>query len=98
MAQRADAYLKVAVTFEKRPDGGLCAYSEDVPGLMLSGADAEAVFEDVIPAMEELFRHNRKMDVMFGPVTDLRRLLERGGFLPMEDFEVREYVAPIAHA
>ena len=31
LGQRADRYLKVTVTFERRPDGGLRIYSDDVP-------------------------------------------------------------------
>lgn len=95
MASRADMYLKVTVVFEQREDGGLRAYSEDVPGFVLSGADAEAVFADVIPALEMLFKHNRKMDVEFAPVSDLRSELERNGLLPSTPRETREYVTPL---
>ena len=40
------------VTFERREDGGLRAYSDDVPGFVLSHKDPEAVFRDVTPALE----------------------------------------------
>jgi len=43
---------KVVVVYERRPDGGLRAYSDDVPGFVLSNADPNAVRADVIPALE----------------------------------------------
>jgi predicted RNase H-like HicB family nuclease len=95
MAQRADRYLKVSVIFEKREDGGLRAYSDDVPGLVLSGADPEAVYNDVIPALETLFEHNRGKRLKFAPAANARTILEEDGFLPpAEPKEVRDYVAP----
>lgn len=95
MAQRADSYLKVVVIFERRPDGGLRAYSDDVPGLVLSGSNPEAVFADVIPALETLFKYNREMDVQFAPVTDIRSALEDKGLLSSVEREIREYVSPV---
>lgn len=99
MGRRADRYLKVAVTFERRPDGGLRAFSADVPGFHLSGPDPEAVFNDVVPALETLFKCNRNMAVRFGAVTDARAELEANGLLPPQaDRETREYVAPLGIA
>jgi hypothetical protein len=43
---------KVVVVYENRPDGGLRAYSDDVPGFVLSSANAAGVLADVIPALE----------------------------------------------
>lgn len=96
MAHKENRYVKVAVTFERRPDGGLRVYSDDVPGLMLSGSNADAVVADVIPALETLFAYNRKMSVKFGPVSDIRSFLEDNGWLLKKDVETREYVAPLA--
>lgn len=95
MTRQTARFLKVRVTFERRSDGGLRAYSDDVPGLMLSGPNPEAVFEDVIPALEKLFLHNRGMRVEFAPVSDVRSNLEDVGLLPDEELETREYVSPI---
>ena len=44
--------LKITVRFEQREDGGLRAWSEDIPGFILSHSDAQAVLEDVEPALE----------------------------------------------
>ena len=68
MTTKTGRYLKVVVTCKRRDDGGLQVWSEDVPGLLLSGPDPDAVLEDVIPALEALFKHNRGMDVRFGPI------------------------------
>lgn len=38
--------LKATVTFERRGDGGLRVYSNDIPGLILSGRDAGEVLGD----------------------------------------------------
>lgn len=98
MTASVHRFIKVVVTFERRPDGGLRAYSDDVPGLMLAGPNPEAVFNDVIPALEELFHHNQNMDVKFGPVTRVRAQLQEDGLLPKSDREDREYAAQVSDA
>jgi hypothetical protein len=45
-------FAKIVVTFEPREDGGLRAYSEDVPGFVLSNSDPLVVIRDVAPALE----------------------------------------------
>jgi hypothetical protein len=42
----------IVVTFEGREDGGLTAYSDDVPGFVLSDFAPDAVVKDVRPALE----------------------------------------------
>jgi hypothetical protein len=44
-------FAKVVVSFEPREDGGLRAYSSDVPGFVLSHKDPLAVIRDVRPAL-----------------------------------------------
>jgi hypothetical protein len=48
---------RVVVIFERREDGGLTAYSDDVPGFVLSHSDPKAVLADVIPALEGILSH-----------------------------------------
>ena len=43
---------QIVVTFEGREDGGLKAYSDDVPGFVLSHFVPDAVLKDVKPALE----------------------------------------------
>ena len=49
------AYSVVKVTLEDRNDGGLRVSSEDLPGLLLSGPDKQAVCERIAPAIQALF-------------------------------------------
>jgi hypothetical protein len=94
----ADRYLKVSVVFQRRDDGGLQVYSDEVPGFVLSGADAHAVFADVIPALTFIFEHNKGLKVEFGPVVDIQEGLEELGFLPSTGVVKREYVTPLQRA
>jgi hypothetical protein len=48
---------KFIVNFERREDGGLRAWSDDVPGFVLSHSDPKAVLEDVKPALEAILSH-----------------------------------------
>ena len=47
-------FAKVVVAFERRDDGGLRAYSDDVPGFVLSHKDPFAVIRDVAPVLERI--------------------------------------------
>ena len=83
---------KIVVSFERRADGGLRAYSDDVPGFVLSHSDSQAVLDDVKPALEEILSH------MFGGhvvVEELSRLHDQvSGLLPEQQSIAaqREYV------
>ncbi len=50
----AGATYKVQVCIERRDDGGLRVWSDDLPELVLSHADAEAVIADIPRAMEAI--------------------------------------------
>ena len=50
-------YAVVCVTLEDRDDGGLLVYSDDLPGLILSGPDKHAVCGCIAPAIQALFEH-----------------------------------------
>lgn len=45
---------KIVVHFSRREDGGLRAWCDDVPGFVLSHRDAQAVMDDVEPALETI--------------------------------------------
>lgn len=94
--------LRITVIFERRGDGGLRARSDDMPGLLLSGPDPEAVFDDVIPALHVLAKHNLGIDSEFMPLVDVRHALEENGMLPPKDlvgrFDYGATIHPIAHA
>jgi hypothetical protein len=63
--------LDVTVAVAARPDGGIRVTSDDVPGLLLGGADRERVWSVVGPSVERLLRANRGLDVLSvrGPMT-----------------------------
>ena len=41
---------RLTIKLEVREDGGLRVYSDELPGLILSGADPAKVMADVVPA------------------------------------------------
>lgn len=47
-------FAKIVVTLERREDGGLRAYSEDVPGFVLSNHDPSVVLSDIAIALETI--------------------------------------------
>jgi hypothetical protein len=51
----ASVYL--TVTLLDRSDGGLRVYSEDLPGLILSGHNKREVCDRIAPAIRALFEH-----------------------------------------
>ena len=51
-------YSVLKVTLEDRVDGGLRVYSEDLPGLILSGRNKKTVCEGIAPSIKALLEHN----------------------------------------
>jgi len=88
--------FKVTVCFEQRPDGGLRAWSDDVPGLVLSHTNVDGVLADVEEALKVILSHTFQRKVDVEPLGDIREALEsngvvaRKGFIPMR---AKEYVA-----
>lgn len=70
--------FKVIVRFEQREDGGLRAWSDDVPGFVLSHPDASAVLDDVEPALETILSEMHGGNVIVSPLVDLATLYEKG--------------------
>ena len=61
--------MKVVVTLEDREDGGVRAYSEDIPGFLLSNSDPVAVLKDIEPALEEILSYRLKRPVIVKELT-----------------------------
>jgi hypothetical protein len=81
-------FIKIVVTLEEREDGGLYAYSDDVPGFVLSHSNRAAVLADVTLALEGILSHMLSERVV---VEELYRLRE------MEpNPSMREYAAHAA--
>jgi hypothetical protein len=74
-------YFKIVVAFERRADGGLRAYSDDVPGFVLSHDDATAVLKDVKPALEGILSHMFEGKVVVHELPRLREGLTEAGII-----------------
>lgn len=94
---KSPRFKQLSLTFEKREDGGLRVWSEDVPGFVLSHSDCEAVFGDIQPALETILSEMLAATVKVGPLETLREDLEDQGMLPVYPGSTRRtYVAAYA--
>lgn len=94
-AAPSDVAFKFHVQFESRDDGGLRAYSDDVPGFVLSNACADTVLEGVAPVLEVMLSSMFTRAVRVMPVRDLHDIksdLTNAGILPSMPPLSREYV------
>ena len=87
--------FKITVCFESRPDGGLRAYSDDVPGLVLSHSDIDGVLADVTDALRVILSHQLNAQIDVKPLADIREILENNGIVPPKGIvpHRQEYVA-----
>jgi len=90
-----DRSFKVTVCFERRPDGGLRAYSDDVPGLVLSHTDVDGVLADVTEALKVILSHRLQAAIDVKPLSNIREALEDHGIVAPAGFVPgpKEYVA-----
>lgn len=88
----------ISVIYERRPDGGLRVYSDDVPGFVLSHPDASLVERDIIPALEVIISEMRgqKVRVRLAP----RETVDEAANAPRNEFRSKDgtvrYVAEAA--
>jgi hypothetical protein len=87
--------FKLTVCFESRPDGGVRAYSDDVPGLVLSSANIDGVLEDVTAALKVILTARLGTQIDVAPLGDIREALESNGIVAPKTFVPgpKEYVA-----
>lgn len=87
--------FKITVCFESRPDGGLRAYSDDVPGLVLSHTDIDGVLEDVTTALSVILSHRLNAEIEVRPLDNIREALEDNGIVAPQGFVPgpKDYVA-----
>lgn len=90
-----DRSIKLTVCFERRPDGGLRAWSDDVPGLVLSHTDVDGVLADVTAALKVILSHQLNAEIEVKPLVDMREFLENKGIVAPKGFvpPSKEYVA-----
>ena len=88
-------FFKISVCFERREDGGLRAYSNDVPGLVLSSLDVNGVIADVPVALGFILSRRLNAPIEVEPLPNIRDTLEDNGIVSRERFipQSREYVA-----
>jgi len=86
----------VSVTLEDREDGGLRVFSADLPGLILSGIDKEAVCSNIAPAIQAIFGH-QGIEVRVRSARPLNEVLQSGS--PREvDMHVQQFVVEMRAA
>jgi hypothetical protein len=98
--ERPTRSWKIVVHFERREDGGLRAWCDEIPGFALSHSNVEAVLSDVQPALEGILTYQLGERYVTTPLCDIKAMLERDGIIdpPKTDCfpDHVEYVAQIA--
>ena len=88
--------LKITVRFAQRDDGGLRAWSDELPGFVLSHSDAKAVIEDVEPALESILSAKYDCDVRVFRLSDPQRFNRASDIsMPAIMISQREYASQI---
>ena len=93
MAASTPRFAKIIVTLEPRDDGGLRAYSDDVPGFVLSNRDPSIVLSDVPAALAAILSAMWGVKVVAGPLVKPNRAGGFDGDLTESTFSPREYAA-----
>lgn len=87
--------LRITVTIERREDGGLFVYSDDLPGFVLSHRDAHAVLSDIEPALNVFVSQAVNHQVTVKPIVGLKEALIEDGIIdamPTSRITRRDYV------
>lgn len=70
-------YAVVTVTIEDRDDNGLRVWSDDLPGLILSGSDRKKVCDSIVPAIRALFQRKGLQDVTVHSTRPIHAILNQ---------------------
>jgi hypothetical protein len=92
----SESVVKITVTFERRDDGGLYVYSNELPGFVLSNRNAKAVYKDIEPALSVFLSRKFDRELAVKPLVGLREALEENGLidaLPDAGVTTRDYAA-----
>lgn len=82
--ERPSRSYKIVVHFERRGDGGLRAWSDQVPGFVLSHSSVDGILADVQPALEGILSAQLGEKIITTPLSDIRADLEACGVLPIK--------------
>ena len=85
--------LKIKVFLEERPDGGLRAWSDDVPGFVLSHRDADSVIGDVPVALAAILSERLDGHVSVELLVDAGSFLANPANAGSTAVDEKEYVA-----
>lgn len=99
LTERPSRSYRIVVLFERREDGGLRAWCEQVPGFVLSHRNADAVLSDIQPALEGILSAQLGMQIITTPLSDFRSDLEACGVLDPQPRPIpdrQEYAALVA--
>lgn len=91
-----ESIVKITVTIEKREDGGLYVYSDDLPGFVLSHRNAHSVIKDIEPALSIFLSNKLDRPLAVRPLVGFRDALEKNGLvdpLPQAEVTKRDYGA-----
>ena len=92
----SESIVKITVTIEKRDDGGLYVYSDELPGFVLSHRNARLVYRDIEPALSVFLSQKFERALAVKPLVGMREALEKNGFIdpiPNAPKTTRDYAA-----
>jgi hypothetical protein len=90
--------IKIVIRLQRRRDGGLRAWSDDVPGLVLSHRDADRVLADIIPAVETIMAEMLGVAVQASPLRSARDVVPAPHRAPTMMDHVRSILARLSRA
>ena len=99
--QMMASWTVVTVTLADREDGGLRVFSNDLPGLILSGSERKRVVASIIPAIKALFEHNGYRKVVVRPTKPVSEVLQPGAPRDMDvhvELERKQFIVEVSEA
>ncbi|CDX23605.1 hypothetical protein MPLB_300007 [Mesorhizobium sp. ORS 3324] len=95
--QRTHEFTTITVALHDRNDGGLRVRSDDLPGLILSGDNKEAVIGMIIPAITALLQHAGLRDFVVHQSRSVTEILGRENPQSV-DMHIQQFVVELAAA
>lgn len=89
--QRTHEFTTITVALEDREDGGLRVFSDDLPGLILSGPHRQKVIETIVPAMTAILEHLGFVDFQIHHTKPMTEIMD-GENPQTVDMRVQQFV------
>jgi hypothetical protein len=91
IGMNAHRFATVTVSLQDREDGGLRVFSDDLPGLILSGPEKKDVIKGIVPAITAILNHSGLKDFSVHPSKSVLDILN--GRNPQDvDMHVKRFV------